>query len=230
MKHDPSRRRFLTAAASMLVAPVVAKADEVAREVADTVRLDDGTVQVIVHGGRFNKQIHTVIDGQPSADRYFAIMPPCTVNRERFHQLCIACHQCIAHCPEHILKPATTEYKNGKGLLQPTMSFERGYCRPSCRRCAEVCPTGAIQLVDVARKRADRLGWANFNSQTCVTVTQDVDCDACGRHCPHGAIQMIEKGGHKVPTIDVKLCTGCGACEFYCPARPKAICIEGLMY
>ena len=33
-------------------------------------------------------------------------------------------------------------------FMQPEMSFERGYCRPECTKCAEVCPTGARQLVD----------------------------------------------------------------------------------
>jgi len=29
-------------------------------------------------------------------------------------------------------------------LMQPEMSYERGYCRPECAKCAEVCPTDAI--------------------------------------------------------------------------------------
>ena len=36
-----------------------------------------------------------------------------------------------------------------------------------------------------------------------------------------------EKDGFKVPRIHPRLCNGCGVCEFYCPARPKAINVEG---
>ena len=32
------------------------------------------------------------------------------------------------------------------------MSYERGYCRPECAKCAEVCPTDAIHLADLTEK------------------------------------------------------------------------------
>ena len=35
---------------------------------------------------------------------------------------------------------------------QPEMSYERGYCRPECTRCSELCPTGAILKITKEEK------------------------------------------------------------------------------
>jgi NAD-dependent dihydropyrimidine dehydrogenase PreA subunit len=213
---DPARRRFLTTTGALLAAIPVARAQHILYETTT--------------GERWEKKIHTTMpDGSPAASRFWAIMPPSTVSRERFLSHCTACQACVAQCPEHILKPALKEY-GAEGFMAPTVSYENGRCRPDCNRCAEACPTGAIRLLPLAQKRRDKMGWANFNSRNCVTQTDDVECGLCARRCPHRAITLIEKNGHKVPRVNVALCTGCGACEYYCPARPKAIYVEGLMY
>lgn len=215
-KVDKSRRRFLATASGLVAAGGVAVAQ--ARIFYETTT-----------GERWEKKIRTKMDGRVAAERYWAIMPPGTVSRQRFHSLCISCHLCVSHCPSHILKPAVREY-GWEGVLHPTVSYENGWCRPDCNICGQVCPTGAIKPLPVAQKRGDKLGWANFNSKTCITQTDDVECGNCARHCPHKAINLVEKNGHKVPQVIVSRCTGCGACEYYCPARPKAIYVEGLMY
>ncbi len=197
----------------------------------DTIFLDDGSVEVLTHGGEeLTKRFCTTMpDGKPAARRYTAIMPPCTVDREPYLTKCNKCGKCIEVCPQHILRPATDEYGPGHEGV-PTMSFEAGWCLRYCNRCSKFCPTGAIQAKSDAEKGDDRLGWATFNRLTCITQTDDVDCNACYRHCPTRAITLREFGGHKIPEVRISQCIGCGACEFYCPARPKAIHIEGLMY
>lgn len=131
-------------------------------------------------------------------------------------------------------------------LMQPEMSYERGYCRPECARCAEVCPTDAIHLTDLAEKSATQVGHAVWVRQNCIVLTDDVECGNCARHCPTGAIQMIPLQGHHhhrhrggredgeqdkprlIPAVNVERCIGCGACENLCPARPfSAIYVEG---
>ncbi len=213
---DESRRRFLVTASGVLAAGSAALAQT-------------GIIYETTSGERWEKKIRTTMDGRVAAERFWAIMPPCTVSRQRFHSLCTSCHLCITHCPSDILKPAVREY-GWEGVLRPTVSYENGWCRPDCNICGQVCPTGAIRPLPVEKKREDKLGWANFNSKTCITQTDDVECGNCARHCPHKAITLVEKNGHKVPQVMVSRCTGCGACEYYCPARPKAIWVEGLMY
>lgn len=191
-------------------------------KVMNAERDEHGNVTAVLQGERFEKQIHTCMpDGQPAADRQYPILPPTPLQYPEFLQACTACGKCMEVCPEHILKPATHEYevygiRNAAG--KPTISFESGYCRDNCQRCVEVC-----QLL----KKTRRLGWAQFNSRTCITQTEQVPCDACARHCRTKAIVMVQHNGMPAPSINPRLCIGCGACEFYCPARPKAIYVEG---
>ncbi len=201
-------------------------------KVLEASQTPDGSVNAVLQGERFEKQIRTQMpDGSPAAARLYPILPPTTLQYPDFLKACTGCGKCIEACPEKILKAAHREYEvydihDAAG--KATASFELGYCRPNCHRCAEVCETGAIPLLDLVQKRAVRTGWAQFNSRTCITRTDHVPCDACIRHCPHKAITPVEKNGLKIPHINTRLCTGCGACEFYCPARPKAIYVEGL--
>ncbi len=118
-------------------------------------------------------------------------------------------------------------------LMQPTMSYESGYCRPECVKCSEVCPAGAIKPITVADKSSIQIGHAVWIKENCVPLTDDVECGNCARHCPTQAITMVasdpaKKDSPKIPTVNVERCIGCGACENLCPARPfSAIYVEG---
>lgn len=118
-------------------------------------------------------------------------------------------------------------------LMQPEMSYERGYCRPECTRCSDVCPAGAIRPITLADKSATQIGHAVWIKKNCVPLTDGVECGNCARHCPAGAIQMVpsdagDPGSPKIPVVNEERCIGCGACENLCPARPfSAIYVEG---
>ena len=118
-------------------------------------------------------------------------------------------------------------------LMQPEMSYERGYCRPECNRCSEVCPTGAIQHIGEDEKSSIQIGHAVWVKKNCVAVTDKVECGNCARHCPVGAIEMVpldenDEDTPFIPSVNVERCIGCGACENLCPARPlSAIYVEG---
>ena len=118
-------------------------------------------------------------------------------------------------------------------FMQPTMSYERGYCRPECTKCGEVCPTGAIKPITRAQKSATQIGHAVWIKKNCVPLTDGVECGNCARHCPTGAITMVpldpnDEHSPKIPAVNEARCIGCGACENLCPARPfSAIYVEG---
>lgn len=117
--------------------------------------------------------------------------------------------------------------------MQPEMSYERGYCRPECTRCSNVCPAGAIRPITPADKSTIQIGHAVYVYENCVINTDGVRCGNCARHCPTGAIQMLpsvadDPDSLKLPVINTERCIGCGACENLCPARPfSAIYVEG---
>ena len=157
------------------------------------------------------------------------IAPPGALSLRNMAQHCTACQLCVSVCPNQVLRPS------GKlsTFMQPEMSYERGYCRPECTKCSEVCPAGAIHPITRADKSAIQIGHAVWIRENCIPLTDGVECGNCARHCPTGAIQMVasdpsDGGSLKIPVIDDERCIGCGACENLCPSRPfSAIYVEG---
>ena len=157
------------------------------------------------------------------------IAPPGAASLRNFARQCTACQLCVSVCPNQVLRPST----DLSTFMQPEVSYERGYCRPECTRCSEVCPTGAIIPITREDKSSTQVGHAVWIDKNCVVLTDGVSCGNCARHCPVGAITMIEPSADdldekKIPMVDVERCIGCGACENLCPARPfSAIYVEG---
>lgn len=118
-------------------------------------------------------------------------------------------------------------------LMQPEMSYERGYCRPECNKCSEVCPAGAIRPISIEEKSSTSIGHAVWIKENCIPLTEGHSCGNCARHCPSGAIQMVPSDPDnpdsiQIPVVNEARCIGCGACENLCPARPfSAIYVEG---
>jgi ferredoxin-type protein NapF len=157
-------------------------------------------------------------------EREVPIVPPGAVSRSSFQAKCTGCQLCVAACPNQVLRTQDT----GAGMLQPALSFERGYCRVNCVTCPDVCPTGAIRTITAAEKSAIQIGRAAISLEHCIVNTDDVPCTACSRNCPTGAISLVEGAKHELPAVDAERCTGCGACEYNCPVRPRsAIWVEG---
>lgn len=162
-------------------------------------------------------------------DRATPVVPPGARSLRNMAAHCTGCQLCVSVCPDGVLRPSARLAT----LMQPEMSYERGYCRPECAKCAEVCPTDAIRLTGLAEKSSIQIGHAVWVKENCVPLTDGVDCGNCARHCPTGAITMVPSDpdtadSPKIPVVNEERCIGCGACENLCPARPfSAIYIEG---
>lgn len=170
-----------------------------------------------------------VIADKKVPDRATPIVPPGARSLRNFTAHCTGCQLCVSVCSNQVLRPS------GKlmTLMKPEMSFERGYCRPECVKCSEVCPTGAIHLSSLAEKSAIQIGHAVWIAENCVVNTDGVQCNNCARHCPSAAIHMVhtdpdDPESLRIPAVNEERCIGCGACENLCPARPfSAIYVEG---
>ncbi len=162
-------------------------------------------------------------------ERQTPLTPPGSGSMSHFAQHCTGCQLCISQCPNDVLRP-TDDLLH---LMMPTMSYERGYCRPECTRCSEVCPAGAIKPIMPEVKASTQIGHAVWIKKNCIPLTDNVECGNCARHCPTGAIEMVPSNPDDdespyVPAVNEARCIGCGACEYLCPARPfSAIYVEG---
>ncbi len=168
------------------------------------------------------------MNGQKSYKREHPLTPPGSVSREEFQKKCTSCHLCVSKCPSHVLKPALSEYGLA-GLMQPTVSFEKGFCNFDCTVCGEVCPNGAIQPLTKDEKHLMQMGYVVFIKENCIVHTEGTSCGACSEHCPTQAIRMVPyRDGITIPEVNTDICVGCGGCEYICPVRPyRAVYIVG---
>lgn len=206
---DPSRRSFLLATAIATTAAATASAQT---------KLDGGLAE---------------IEDKEAPKRETPLTPPGSISAQNLAQHCTACQLCISACPNGVLRPSTKL----ENFMQPTMSYERGYCRPECTRCSDICPTGAIKSIGTHIKSSTQIGHAVWIKKNCIPVTDGVQCGNCERHCTTGAIAMVpldknadpeDKNALMIPVVNNSVCIGCGACENLCPARPlSAIYVEG---
>lgn len=187
------------------------------------------------------------IEDKQIPKRKTPLTPPGSLSARNLQSKCTSCQLCIANCPNGVLRPGTSL----NNLLQPVMEYEKGYCRPECTRCSEVCPAGAIRPITVEEKTAIQIGHAVWVSKNCIPLTDGKTCGNCASKCPTGAIQMVpfdktykineegkwidaegkpvnEREILRIPVVNTEVCIGCGACENLCPARPfSAIYVEG---
>ena len=202
---DPSKRSFLLASTLLATTALAQQKDKM---------MDGGLAE---------------IQDKVAPARQTPLTPPGSLSAQNMALRCTGCQLCISECPNQVLRPSDDLMH----LMQPVMSYERGYCRPECNRCSEVCPAGAIKPIRHEDKASVQIGHAVWIKKNCIPLTDGVECGNCARHCPTGAIEMVpsdpdDDESPYVPAVNEARCIGCGACENLCPARPfSAIYVEG---
>ena len=151
------------------------------------------------------------------------LRPPGAVEEDEFTSLCLRCGNCVRACPSRIIHPDTGQ-TGVLGFLSPVVRFESEYCNEECNACTKVCPSGALESLDLEKKLRYVIGKAKVDMSLCLWGFSD--CNTCVRSCPFEAVQIVwdEEAYESYPAVDPEKCNGCGACEVYCPTgEAKAI-------
>jgi formate hydrogenlyase subunit 6/NADH:ubiquinone oxidoreductase subunit I len=96
------------------------------------------------------------------------------------------------------------------------IDLSAGVCAYDCHRCAEACPTGAIQRMPLEQKRRTKIAKVEFHATHCIVFQGESHfCGKCAEACPTEAIELRKNGAPRAPKAD--RCIGCGACQLACP-------------
>lgn len=206
--------------------PVTESVDKGRRAFMATTALVGGSLALGAQNKRLDGGLADVID-KTSPERSERLVPFGAESVKDFYDRCTACQLCVSNCPNGVLRPST----DIGHFLQPQMGYEKGWCRPECTTCSQVCPAGAIRPLKAEEKLTHKIGTAKVNLSLCLAAKDEASCGNCSRHCPVGAVRMVKTDGYhrNIPVVAEAQCIGCGACEYLCPARPiSAITVDGI--
>lgn len=146
------------------------------------------------------------------------LRPPGALPETEFLDRCYRCGNCVDVCPAHAIRATASDDPEISGT--PSIDPDVAPCKVCDElACMKVCPSGALKLVETPQEI--RIGLAEVNLRTCVR-TQGEECTICIDRCPIGE-QAIALGPSGQVEVDPQGCVGCGVCQHYCPALPKAI-------
>lgn len=206
--------------------PVTESVDKGRRAFMATTAFVGSSLALGAQNKRLDGGLADVID-KTSPERSERLVPFGAESVKDFYDRCTACQLCVSNCPNGVLRPST----DIGHFLQPQMGYDKGWCRPECTTCSQVCPAGAIRPLKAEEKLTHKIGTAKVNLSLCLAAKDEAGCGNCSRHCPVGAVRMVKTDGYhrSIPVVAEAQCIGCGACEYLCPARPiSAITVDGI--
>jgi ferredoxin len=158
------------------------------------------------------------------------IRPPGALPEGEFLRRCVRCGECMKVCLTNGLQPALFE-AGIEGIWTPRFDFRIGYCQYYCTLCGQVCPTEALKKLTQEEKARIKIGLAYIDKNHCIPYAQEVECLVCEEHCPtpdkaikFEFVEVVTPQGRKKirrPVINLKLCIGCGICEYKCPLHDQ---------
>lgn len=136
------------------------------------------------------------------------LLPAGAKNARRLANRCLNCNLCVQNCPMKILKKADGDFP------AVHLDISNNFCAFDCRKCGDVCPSGAIERLPLSVKQRTQIGVARVDEDACVR------CGLCVMKCPR---QIIERADGEPPRISADKCVGCGACQNACPVQAIAV-------
>ena len=149
------------------------------------------------------------------------LRPPGALAEADFLRTCYRCGNCVDICPARAIRKLTSDDPELSGT--PYIDPDLAAC-VVCEElaCMKTCPSGALKLVGTVAEI--EMGLARWETGACLR-TQGDDCTLCVDKCPLGSAALAIAAGGGIQVHD-EGCVGCGTCQFYCPALPKAIVVQ----
>jgi ferredoxin-type protein NapG len=146
------------------------------------------------------------------------LRPPGAVDEEAFLAGCTLCQACIEVCPHDAIRPAPLRFRRAAQtpMIDPIQQ--------PCWMCDEVPCIGVCEPQVLRLDVPLKMGTARIDRVLCLPY-QGRACSECIGACPvPNAIELIDEK----PRIVEATCTGCGVCQFVCPAPDNAVLLVPL--
>lgn len=158
--------------------------------------------------------LHRTLAGDPDPLRPQSepavLRPPGAVQEADFLARCIRCQRCQDTCPKGTIQLAGPGDRTQLGT--PFINATDNACN-LCLKCTQTCPTGA--LLPLVASQEVRMGTAQIDPRTCVSINRSGVCGACFTACPLKG-KAITLGLFNAPEVYAEHCVGCGLCEEAC--------------
>jgi MauM/NapG family ferredoxin protein len=143
------------------------------------------------------------------------LRPPGALVENEFLEACTRCGDCVKACEPGAISMAPERMRSAAGT--PIIDAMQAPCL-LCEGlpCITACEPGALRAEAPAA-----LGTAFIQALDCLNRLGS-SCTVCVEQCPiPGALTFVDN----VPVVSESLCTGCGQCQYACPAPINAIAI-----
>ncbi|MCL1908819.1 MAG: 4Fe-4S dicluster domain-containing protein [Holophagaceae bacterium] len=172
------------------------------------------------------------------------LRPPGAISELAFLTACTRCDKCIDACPQGSLRRAPPSAGLAMGTPQlvprelPCFLCESLPCIGACEENALLQPKLTTeQGTEIMGPEAVRIGIAHIKPSRCLafeTLNRPAEpCRACVDRCPYPGVAIKlaadEYSPIQKPEVIPSMCTGCGMCEFGCPAPRPGIIVRHRM-
>lgn len=149
------------------------------------------------------------------------VRPPGAIEERAFLEGCTKCGDCKVACPHDAIREAPPGFREAAGT--PIIIAIQNPCL-MCpdTPCITACEPGVLRLQPPLK-----IATARIKERACIATAEE-PCTLCEEHCPIAdVISFRDEDG--IPEVDAEACTGCGICQWACPAPHNAIVIEPLV-